>query len=190
MNPRDRKNEAESSAEAPADGPATSRRSLLKGVAVGSCAAAAAAVVTASVVVAAPDARAGMGASGRWIRTLRLDALADGEAKRVVLVADVRDAWTLAKDQELGAVWLVRKGERVVAFSAVCPHLGCAIDARKGAMGFTCPCHDSDFGAGGERLDGPSPRGMDSLATRIDEGFVAVEYREFRQGSKDRVEVG
>ena len=48
--------------------------------------------------------------SGRWIRALRLDALAIGEPKRVTLIADHGDAWTLEKAVELGAVWLTRVG--------------------------------------------------------------------------------
>ncbi len=169
-------------------GASPARRSLLKVAALACGAAAIATMAVPAVYVLAPDRRAGNG--GRWIRTLHLDALPDGEPTRVVLIADVRDAWTLAKDQELGAVWLLRKGEAVTALSAVCPHLGCAIDARKGAPGFACPCHDSDFGAAGERLTGPSPRGMDPLATRLEDGYVMVDFREYRQGSKERVEVG
>jgi menaquinol-cytochrome c reductase iron-sulfur subunit len=125
----------------------------------------------------------GAAGAGKWIKTLPLDALAEGEPKRVALVADHHDAWTLEKDVELGAAWILRKGGDVIAWSTVCPHLGCAIDKSAGAPGFNCPCHDSAFAPDGQRLTGPSPRGMDTLATKIEEGFVHVEFQRFRQGT-------
>jgi menaquinol-cytochrome c reductase iron-sulfur subunit len=137
--------------------------------------------------VAAP-AHAGS-SSARWIPTVRLDSLEDGQPKRVALVADHRDAWTMEKQVELGAAWLVRQGEAVRAWSVTCPHLGCAID-RVGGGGFNCPCHDSSFDAEGRRLDGPSPRDMDALETRIEDGVVLVDFRRFRQGIAEKAAVG
>lgn len=124
----------------------------------------------------------------RWVRTLRLEDLKDGERKRVPIVADLHDAWTVAKNVTLGAVWLERKGDKVTCISVTCPHLGCAVSATED--GFNCPCHDSDFGPHGERRGGPSPRDLDSLQTRIADGFVEVDFRRYRVGTGDRVEIG
>jgi Rieske Fe-S protein len=110
--------------------------------------------------------------------------------KRVALVSDHRDAYTLERDVELGAAWLVRKGNAVTAWSTVCPHLGCAVDRSPDAQGFYCPCHDSYFDAAGARINGPSPRGMDVLSTRVDDGFVHVEFKRFRQGTPEKQAVG
>jgi Rieske Fe-S protein len=160
---------------------ATGRRAL---VLAGACAVAAAAAVPAAAFVAAPlGAR---GAGGRWVRTLRLDQLREGEAKRVAIVADRRDAWTLERAVELGSVWLVRRGDGVLAYSSVCPHLGCSVNAT--ASGFACPCHTSAFDARGKRMSGPSPRDLDALQTRIEDGVVAVDFRRFRIGVSERVE--
>jgi Rieske Fe-S protein len=113
-----------------------------------------------------------------------IDSLTEGEPKRVALVADRHDAWTLEKDVELGAAWLLKKGGDVVAWSTVCPHLGCAVD--KSAAGFNCPCHDSAFDADGKRLNGPSPRGLDTLATKVEDGAVHIEFQRFRQGTPEK----
>jgi cytochrome b6-f complex iron-sulfur subunit/menaquinol-cytochrome c reductase iron-sulfur subunit len=156
---------------------------MLGGAALG-CAIAA----PAAVFVVAP-VKTGGGAGERWVRTIRLDQLRDGEPKKVSIVADQRDAWTLAKDVDLGAVWLVRRGDAVSAFSAVCPHLGCSVNALADGT-FACPCHTSAFGADGARAAGPAPRGMDSLATRVDEGVVAVDFRRFRIGIAEREPIG
>jgi cytochrome b6-f complex iron-sulfur subunit/menaquinol-cytochrome c reductase iron-sulfur subunit len=136
----------------------------------------------------APAAHAG--GAGRWIRTVALEALRDGEPKRVALVADHRDAWTLEKSVELGAVWLVRKGTSVLAWSVTCPHLGCSVDRASSGKGFYCACHDSSFDPSGKRETGPSPRDLDSLATRVEtDGTVSVEFRRFRQGIADKTPV-
>jgi menaquinol-cytochrome c reductase iron-sulfur subunit len=171
------------------DDPKTSRRGALKTIAtVGGVVGCGALGVPAARLLLAP-ADIGAGA-GRWTRALRLDALHEGEPKRVSLIADRRDAWTLEKAVELGAVWLVRGGETVRAWSVTCPHLGCAVQQSGTAPGFTCPCHDSSFDPEGRRLSGPSPRDLDSLSTRVETGVVLVEYRRFRQGIPDRVSVG
>jgi menaquinol-cytochrome c reductase iron-sulfur subunit len=127
---------------------------------------------------------------GRWIKTLPLDALPEGEPRRVVLVADHRDAWTMEKQLQLGAAWLLRKGDAVRAWSVTCPHLGCAVDRRASGPGFNCPCHDSSFDAEGRRLDGPSPRDLDTLATKIEDGFVLVDFQRFRLGTPEKASVG
>jgi len=163
----------------------TGRRGALQTIAavsgaVGCCAIA---VPTARFLVAPALRAAG---AGRWIKTVPVDSLPDGEPKRVALVADRRDAWTLEKNVELGAAWLLRKGTEVVAWSTVCPHLGCAVDRSPTGTGFNCPCHDSSFDAGGGRLTGPSPRGLDVLASKVEDGFVHVEFQRFRQGTPEK----
>ncbi len=145
------------------------------------------AVPTARFLVAPAMGGAG---KGRWLKTVRLDALSEGEPKRVALVADHRDAWTLEKAVELGAVWLIRTGQSVQALSVACPHLGCAVDQSASRAGFHCPCHDSSFGSEGQRLTGPSPRDLDKLATRVEDGVVMVEFIRFRQGTAEKAPVG
>ena len=169
--------------------PTPNRRGALKALAVAGGVVGCAAVAAPAVRLLVAPVRASAGA-GRWTRAVRLDALREGVVKRVVLIADRRDAWEIEKDVELGAVWLLRGGNEVRAWSVICPHLGCAIEQSANAPGFTCPCHDSTFDAEGRRLSGPSPRDLDPLATRVDDGLVFVEYRRFRQGSSDRVAVG
>jgi menaquinol-cytochrome c reductase iron-sulfur subunit len=168
-----------------ADDSQTGRRGALQtiaavGGAVGCCALA---VPTLRFLVTPALGPAG---AGRWIKTVPADSLPDGEPKRVALVADHRDAWTLEKDVELGAAWLLRKGSEIVAWSTVCPHLGCSVNKSATGGGFECPCHDSSFGADGQRLTGPSPRGLDTLGSKVEDGFVHVEFQRFRQGTPEK----
>jgi cytochrome b6-f complex iron-sulfur subunit/menaquinol-cytochrome c reductase iron-sulfur subunit len=166
------------------------RRVVLKLlVGSGGAAFACALAAPAAVFMAAP-ATGATRAGSRWVQTIRLDGLRDGEPKKVAVIADQRDAWTLNKDVELGAAWLVRRGDNVVALSATCPHLGCAVNASEDGTGFACPCHTSTFDSTGRRIGGPAPRDMDPLETRIENGSVLVNFRTYRMSIPERVEVG
>jgi Rieske Fe-S protein len=167
------------------------RRSVLAAIATGGSVVACAALAVPTARLLVSPAHAGAG-GGRWIKTVRFESLPEGRLVRAELVSDRRDAWTLEKQVALGAAWLRREGDRVRAWSVVCPHLGCAIEsgAAAGAAGFACPCHDSAFDDQGRRLTGPSPRDLDSLETRVEDGFVLVELRRFRQGTPEKISVG
>ncbi len=165
------------------------RRDALKHLIVlGSAALGCAVAAPAAVFIAAP-VKIGGARTERWVRTVRLDTLPDGEPLKVAIVTDQRDAWTVAHDVDLGSVWLVRHGGDVLALSTVCPHLGCAVDALADRT-FGCPCHTSTFAADGTKTGGPSPRAMDPLATKVEDGFVLVDFRRYRMGTEAREAIG
>lgn len=165
------------------------RRGALKVLAIVSGAAACGAIGAPGAKMLAAAAKSGGGGKERWIRAARLDALEEGVPKRVAIIADARDAWTVERSKELGAVWLVRRGGNVECLSATCPHLGCTIGHDEKA-GFFCPCHESSFAPDGARTSGPSPRALDRLQTRVVDGAVEVDFRKFRQGIPERIEIG
>jgi menaquinol-cytochrome c reductase iron-sulfur subunit len=165
------------------------RRGLLKVlIGAGSVGLCGALVAPAAVFVAAPVKAEGNGGK-RWVRTMRLDSIRDGEPVKVGIVSDERDAWAVQKNVQLGAAWLLRRGDKVTAWSTVCPHLGCSVNAEPAGKGFACPCHTSAFGADGKRVAGPAPRDMDVLETRIADGFVEVDFHKYRIGVPDKVEI-
>lgn len=174
----------------PSQGDATDRRGALRTlVLVGSAAYTGALVVPAARFLAGTAAGGGA-AGGRWVRVARLADLAPGTPRRLAVIGDRRDAFTVSKREVLGSVWLVREGEDVRALSATCPHLGCSIDLGGDGKSFACPCHTSRFALSGAVESGPSPRGMDALAARVVDGFVEVDFRRYREGVPDRQEVG
>ena len=110
-----------------------SRRGALRGLILGGSAAFGCALAApAAIFISAPLGAAGAHGA-RWVKTIRLESLKEGEPKKVAIVADLRDAWTLARDVDLGAAWLIRRGDKVTAFSVVCPHLGCSVNVAPGA---------------------------------------------------------
>jgi cytochrome b6-f complex iron-sulfur subunit/menaquinol-cytochrome c reductase iron-sulfur subunit len=172
--------------------PPEERRGALKALIVLGGLAYAGALAAPGASFLAGTAGDGAGASGghaRWIRVGRLDDLRPSEPRRLQLIGDERDAFTVTKDQMLGSVWVVREGDQVRAMSATCPHLGCAIDLGADRKSFGCPCHASRFALSGATEAGPSPRGMDALAARVVDGWVEVDFRRFRQGIVERQEI-
>jgi len=141
-----------------------------------------------------PAVRAGRGRRGRFVRVATLEDLEPGKPVKVPVVGDVIDSWTKSPRRRLGAVWVVRGArggaDGVQVFTVTCPHLGCGIDHREGERHFECPCHDSVFALDGARKSGPSPRGMDALETKVEGGQVLVRFAKFRQGTRDKREVG
>ncbi|CAN90523.1 hypothetical protein sce0366 [Sorangium cellulosum So ce56] len=181
------------SAGAPSAGPAPEeRRGALKAlVAIGGLACAGAIAVPAASFIAAPAAGSAGAAGGRerWVRVGRLADLPPGEPRRLKVIGEERDAFTVAKDQMLGAIWVIREGEKIRAMSATCPHLGCGIELNDDKKSFNCPCHASRFGLSGAPETGPSPRPMDPLATRVVDGWLEVDFRRYRDGVAELQEI-
>jgi len=110
-------------------------------------------------------------------------------AKFEVVQEKVVDAWTTYKDVPVGAVYLTRKEDDVVAFNLKCPHLGCAIDYRKKSNDYFCPCHNSSFGLDGAVTtdNSPSPRPMDTMEAKVEEGYVWIRFQHFRPNIADKI---
>lgn len=110
------------------------------------------------------------------------------EPRRVDVVAPiVKDAWVASRNVVLGAAWIRRTApDKLVALSAVCPHLGCTIGWDGGAGNFLCPCHDSRFSVSGDRLTGPSERGMDELPLAVVDGRLQLTWVRYKTGQTTR----
>jgi Rieske Fe-S protein len=128
-----------------------------------------------------------------------LEALpADGKPHLFVVTSDVVDAWSRTIDQRVGSVFLARTDvdskPQITAFTATCPHLGCAVEFDVAADRFECPCHESGFDKDGQKLFGPSLRGLDPLEVKlVDKGGtqeIWVAFQRFRAGVAERISLG
>ena len=93
-----------------------------------------------------------------------------GEAKNTVLVARFDPA-------ELAPEVAQHAAEGVVAYSAVCTHLGCIVSqwvADKEAA--LCPCHGGmyDLRHGAQVIAGPPPRPVPQLPVRVEDGVLVA----------------
>jgi menaquinol-cytochrome c reductase iron-sulfur subunit len=165
------------------------RRFLTALVGVGSALVGSILAVPGAQYVLDPLLRAS-GKKGRWVRVAKLDSLSEEHPVAVPVVGEQVDAWTRQDQVRLGMVWLRKKGDKVMALNAECPHLGCKVAYLKEQKHFGCPCHDSSFSEEGERLGGPAPRSMDPLDVRVKDGGVEVLFVRYRAQTKERIEVG
>ena len=85
-------------------------------------------------------------------------------------------------------VWLVRKSaSEVLAFSSICPHLGCRFDWEARTSEFKCPCHASAYTIDGQVVAGPAPRPLDSLPVEVRQSRVFVKWQQFKVGIPNKV---
>jgi menaquinol-cytochrome c reductase iron-sulfur subunit len=89
---------------------------------------------------------------GQLLRVGLLENIpADGTPVQVPVIADLTDAWCREPNQPIGAVYLRREGDKVIAFNAICPHAGCFVGFNAKRDCFQCPCHTSAFNLDGSR---------------------------------------
>lgn len=105
-----------------------------------------------------PAPAASGGGGGVRAALVRLDEVPVGEAVE-------------ATDADGGKVLVSRLSEtEVVAFSAVCPHQGCAV-APDGKQ-LACPCHGSQFELDGSLKRGPAKKGLTPYEVEVVDGEV------------------
>ena len=111
--------------------------------------------------------------SDRWLDVALLNDIAGAQPIARKVAAEHIAGWSITT-QEHNVFVLPAKGNQVV--SAICPHEGCEVLWEQERNRFSCPCHESYFAADGSRISGPSPRGLDPLPTRVEDGKLQVQY--------------
>jgi cytochrome b6-f complex iron-sulfur subunit len=84
-----------------------------------------------------------------------------------------------------GRLYMVNLGQKIVALSQKCPHLGCRVDFCDSSGWFQCPCHGSKYDIGGEWIEGPAPRGLDEypdVTLAADKKTVVVDTSKVEAG--------
>jgi Rieske Fe-S protein len=131
---------------------------------------------------------------GSFETLARLSQLEVGVPRSFAVIEERHDAWVKYPREPVGSVWLVRQktGAKpaVVAFSAECPHLGCAVNLAAGGHGFLCPCHTSAFDLEGKPENRVPPRPLDRLEVEITDAAdpeVRVKFQQFRSQVEEKV---
>ena len=101
----------------------------------------------------------------------------------------INDAWV--ETRALRGVWLYTEdGTEFTVYNGQCPHLACSYGFEKDKNRFHCPCHHGLFDLKtGAVLGGPPPRPLDTLETKIVDGYLYVAYQSFRAGIPDKMAV-
>ena len=91
----------------------------------------------------------------------------DGEIKQVSF--DIPAGWGRAKR----VLFLVRKGEEILALSSRCTHLGCRVKPKGKEL--VCPCHGGAFTQAGEPLRRPVTEPLERFDVRIENDHIQVK---------------
>lgn len=105
---------------------------------------------------------------------------------KVDIYADRTDAWNRTRNVKIGSAWVLERDGELVAYSTVCPHLGCAVDWAADVGKFKCPCHRSAFALDGTAEEGPAPRPLDVLELEQREALIAIRFQRFKVGSESK----
>ena len=131
---------------------------------------------------------------GEFETITRLGQLAEGVPQAFPIIDERQDAWVRYPREPVGSVWLIRQPtgskEPVIAFTAECPHLGCAVNLAADGKSFLCPCHTSNFDFQGKPLNQVPPRGMDRLDVKLStdpDPEVQVKFQRFRTQSEEKI---
>ena len=157
------------------------RRSFL-GVIAGLISAGISAVlgVTIGRFAVSPALSAGGSAEGSnaWTDVGPLADIPEGKPVKRSVIVSQNAGWGQFNSQKL--VWVTRTGEKITVFTAVCPHLGCTVNAKEDV--FICACHDSKWDVAGNTQGGPTPRGLDALEHKVEGDVLKIRYQDFKQG--------
>ena len=124
----------------------------------------------------------------QWVDVASEAELSPGIPKQLEYVATVQDGYLESKTQK--ALWAVKQPDgQVTVFSPMCTHLGCGYHWDGGAQRFKCPCHGSVYDISGHVLDGPAPRPLDALPSKVENGRLFVVYKEFKSGVSKQIEL-
>ena len=115
-----------------------------------------------------------MAAGEQWLDVAAVSELSGPQPVAKKVLAEQVSGWAVTTEEHNVFV-LPAKNNQVV--SPICPHAGCEVLWEQAANRFSCPCHESYFAADGARISGPSPRGLDSLPSRVQDGKLQVQYR-------------
>jgi menaquinol-cytochrome c reductase iron-sulfur subunit len=123
-----------------------------------------------------------------WSRVSEVSSLPDGKPVRLNFSTQTEDAYLY--QTAVSSVWVVRNSPaEITVYSPVCPHLGCYYNWNPQNEHFECPCHNSVFSINGKVLAGPSPRPLDTLSSRIENGTLFVRWEQFKAGIPEKVPV-
>jgi menaquinol-cytochrome c reductase iron-sulfur subunit len=111
------------------------------------------------------------------------------EPKEPIIQVERRDGWRVVMSRKPVFVMPPDVSPKRV-FSSVCPHLGCQVEWVGNEKHFYCPCHGSVFAEDGSVVQGPSPRGLDYLDSKVEQGRLLVRYQYFRLLVQDREVIG
>ncbi len=90
---------------------------------------------------------------------------ADGEPMNE---KDIAEGSSFVGSSAFGPTIVVRNAGKLIAYSAVCTHLGCLVKWQQNDDTFLCPCHAGRYDINGKNISGPPPAPLPKYSVTID----------------------
>ena len=98
------------------------------------------------------------------------------EPVRVDFTFEQVDAWYTS--EVTNSAWVYRDGDKIIALSPVCKHLGCTVNwagSPDHPTQFFCPCHAGRYEKNGQNIAGTPPLGpLDEYDVQDQDGYIAI----------------
>lgn len=95
------------------------------------------------------------------------DFLTNADGKPV-LGSEIKEGASFVGLSRDGPTIIIRRAQKLTAFSAVCTHLGCLVKWLPNEEVFLCPCHAGRFDANGVNISGPPPSPLPAYIAEMD----------------------
>ncbi len=109
---------------------------------------------------------------GQWIEVGSKDDFSEDTFSQVILEFSIQDGWAYSETRMLA--YVRRKGDELIALSAVCTHLGCNVRFEEDRGEFVCPCHAGVYDMEGKNIAGPPPAPLSRLPVKVEDDVVFV----------------
>lgn len=113
---------------------------------------------------------------GDFILTDQKAADLSEEPVRVDFAYEQVDAWYTS--EVTSSAWVYKQGDKLIALSPVCKHLGCTVNWAgdpENPTQFFCPCHAGRYEKNGQNIAGTPPLGpLDEFEIEDRDGFIAI----------------
>jgi menaquinol-cytochrome c reductase iron-sulfur subunit len=106
-------------------------------------------------------------ADSRWMDAGDTSELGADFPQEITFRRNRTDGWKIHSGTE--TAWLSKTaGNKLIAFSPWCTHLGCAYRWDVNRKEFSCPCHGSRFAKDGAVIAGPATRALDRYEIKLE----------------------
>lgn len=122
-----------------------------------------------------------------WVNLGALSEFDQEKPSHRIIRIRSEDGWQIRRQSH--AVYVVFDLSAPTVQSSICPHLACPLSFRESSGDFYCGCHGSLFDSKGQRTDGPAPREMDRLPSKVVDGILYCRWVRYRAGLSKSVEV-
>jgi quinol---cytochrome c reductase iron-sulfur subunit, bacillus type len=125
---------------------------------------------------------------GEYVQVADVSAIPVGEPFGISFAEQTTDAYNVTLLPH--SVYALKKSDtEIVVYSPVCPHLGCQVYFDRQLNEYVCPCHGSKFAVDGAKISGPTPRGLDTLPSKIEKGALYVQWVQYKPGIPEKTPV-